>query len=116
MLDKLTDILEDIVDNDHILLFCGLFSLFIALILFLGFYVNENFVVYPLTALGVIAVIAGFIVFGFVGIIAIPVLGFPVLIGLWLVLTVMEYFPKVTVGAFVVIGVLLVLVDLIGDR
>ena len=109
------DFCEDSLE-DHFTSYLGVFSLFLALIAFLGFKVNENFIIYPLTAIGIIAIIIAFLVFGFAGIIAIPVLGLPIAFGARVVLSLMELFPMVTVGAFVLIGVVLILIDIFGNE
>ena len=115
MIDDIKDFLIDVV-GEHILMTCGILCLVLALCVFLAVNVNENFIVYPFVALGVIAVIAAFLFMGLYAIIAVPFLAIPVLLPLWLFGNLIELFPTVTIIVLCVIGVLLILVDIFGEE
>ena len=101
--EKISDVLDYFGENLFMIAGC-LFFLMAALI-FLGYKVNPNFLIYPLEAIGIIALLAGLLMFGLAGLVLIPILGLPVLLGVGLVLSIVELFPMLFVVAFIILGI-----------
>jgi len=110
MREKIKDFLTDLYE-DHLFTCFGCFFFLVAILLFLGFKVHENFLVYPLIAIGAVAILIALIVLGPMGLLAIPILGLPIAVILWLALSIMELIPMISVGVFVVLGILSLLIQ-----
>ncbi|MBO4360739.1 MAG: hypothetical protein J5822_07665 [Eubacteriaceae bacterium] len=92
--------------EDHLFSCIGCFSCLIAVLVVLAYKVHENFIVYPMIAIGCIAVLIAFLVYGIKAVLLIPLLGLPVAVIAWLALSIMERIPMISAAVFAVIGII----------
>ncbi|MBQ1509082.1 MAG: hypothetical protein IIZ47_06625 [Erysipelotrichaceae bacterium] len=97
--------------KEHLFTCIGCFFFLFALLVFLAHKVHPHFIIYPMIALGVIALLIGFICFGILAAVIIPLAYLPAAIILWFALNLMELIPMVVVGALVILGILCIIIQ-----